>query len=1148
MKMVSILALASSSCLSAGILMVVSTVSAQAFTPYEIKDANGDKTFELRLFYPGEGDYDGEKPSSWAFDELTLDRIYSAAQYWADIIKVIPGNNPAIINIGTEEEENAFAYSPIATEVNGSGTLVSAGVNNGVIDLEQLLNGAHGMISIGKMDWDWEQPFVPSQLIQTAQVDMSSTLIHEMAHALGISANVDAIQQPGTLVEAKFDEVINAWTSHLIDGNGNAAAANQTIICNYCVPADQGADTFDVRGNVAYFAGSHVSEVLNGAMLGIPLRIDSSLQPGFLDQPFSHIELRNSMMSHQQYSNYMSLMEAEFAALQDIGYTIDRRNLFGYSVYNDGVTLLNDNPFFARNSEGTGYIANTFNTATMGLGLHVYGSDNTVIQRADLLSAGAGGAGIRVDGIGNDLIILPGTRIYADGLNGLGVMFAYGRDHTLTQRGDVEALGENGIAVSFDFGHNSMGDDTEYRGSYFVTSQVADLENYFPDYYAAALAEVSGPLVSTFDLTGRVAGSRAAIYMSDNAYVGEINVMQGASITGDIVSNYREMDENNDLRLTQLRFGLEADDQGKATDNTDANFNISYADNITGDNLSLQFWGGSSTLTGNHDLYEVIVGQEATLAGGGQYRINDDRYFVNRGTLFSSLPGSAIFIDGNYEQSDSGRLQLAFNNQKHISNLIVTGGADLDGTLSFAPERGFYGNGFSITSDQWLQANTVNGAFTEVTTTLASPTLNATATDNGNASYIVSLSRDAHAYEQYAGSENAHNVGNVLDRLVVNPSPQLEPLIAALDFSATDGSTIRSALPQLSGEAYASANGVLINASGATRLSVTNRLSQAFGGTPVNPVSVLAFAPQQKSTQAAGAIDKVASETNSSEDLNRYAAWGTVFGSWASQSGDDNAARTKSTLGGFISGIDGSVYDNWRLGVMAGYSRSTFKTASLHSSGSNDNYTLGAYTGTEWAAAQGSIGLRTGLSYSWHNIELSRSVSFNGFSDNLSADYNAGTFQAFGELGYKYNLSQRSTLEPYANLAYVHVRTDGFTESDQNGAALAVQSGSMDTTLSMLGIRAATSFNLGNALTTVRADFGWRHAFGDVIPTSTASFAVGSNAFTSAGNSIGRDTAFIEAGLDFAMTPTTKLGVAYQGQFGSGYIQNGVNANFSVKF
>ena len=1146
MKLSSILALASTTCLSAGLLTSIYSGSAYAFTPHIITDANGNPVFELRMFYPQDGKFIGNDTSTWVFDPATLERTYSAAQYWADIIKITPGENPAIFNIGTEDVENAAATSPIARDKNGAGTLIEAALNNREIDPTHLVVGAHGVIWIGKMDWDWEQPFVPSQLIQTPKVDMTSTLIHEIAHALGISASVYSQQSGNNPIKAKFAPVLNAWTSHLIDSNGKAAAPDQTIICNFCEPAAAGADTFDADDGFAYFTGSNVDAVLNGAMPGVPVRVDSNLVPGYKDDPFSHTELRNSMMSHQQYSNYMSLMEAEFAALQDIGYSIDRRNLFGYSVYNDGITLINDNPFFARNSEGTAYIPNSYNTATMGLGLHIYGSGNIIAQRADLLSAGAGGAGIRVDGIGNTMTILPGTRVHANGENGLGVLFAYGKNHTLTQRGDVQALGENGIAVSFDFGHNSLGDNNEYRGSYFVTSGKRDLENYFPDYYETALNEVNGPLVSSFDLTGRVAGNKAAIFMSENALVGQINVMQGASIFGDIISDYQQKDDDGHLRLTELSFGLKADAQGNSTGTADTDFRLAYGGNIKGKNISLHLDGGTSVLTGNHQVFDVGVAQTAMLSGQGIYQIDAGQQFRNSGILNPSVAGAAITIDGNYAQSATGTLQLAFNDQSDISSLIVNGSAGLNGTISFAPDRGYYRDGFTVTSNEWLQVDAMSGNFTNVSTTLTSPTLNASATDNGNLSYTVSLSRAADAYSQYAGDSEDREVGAALDSLANNAATEFKPLLAALDFSESDGSTIRSSLPQLSGEAYASASGVLLNASGITRSSINNRLSQAFGGTPVNPVSVMAYGPAAKTSPAGNAIDHVAPVN--ADDLQRYAAWGAAFGSWATQSATDNAARTKSTIGGFITGIDGDVYDNWRLGLMAGYSRSTFKTPSLSSSGTSDNYTLGAYAGTEWATGQGSIGFRSGLSYSWHNIEMSRSVAFNGYSDKLSADYNGGTFQVFGELGYKHALSPRAIIEPYANLAYVNVRTDSFTETGHNGVALSVQSGTMDTTLSTLGMRLSTSFELGNTLTTARADLGWRHAFGDMIPSSTASFAAGSNAFTTSGSPIGKDTALIEAGLDFALTKNSKLGVSYQGQFGSGITQNGVNANFSVKF
>ncbi|MGY4403758.1 hypothetical protein [Bradyrhizobium sp. USDA 3315] len=42
--------------------------------------------------------------------------------------------------------------------------------------------------------------------------------------------------------------------------------------------------------------------------------------------------------------------------------------------------------------------------------------------------------------------------------------------------------------------------------------------------------------------------------------------------------------------------------------------------------------------------------------------------------------------------------------------------------------------------------------------------------------------------------------------------------------------------------------------------------------------------------------------------------------------------------------------------------------------------------------------------------------------------------------------------------------------------------------------------------------------------------------------------ALVESGLDFRLSSNSILGIAYQGQFGSGITQNGLIATFNVKF
>ncbi|MER9657252.1 autotransporter domain-containing protein [Mesorhizobium sp. M0152] len=179
----------------------------------------------------------------------------------------------------------------------------------------------------------------------------------------------------------------------------------------------------------------------------------------------------------------------------------------------------------------------------------------------------------------------------------------------------------------------------------------------------------------------------------------------------------------------------------------------------------------------------------------------------------------------------------------------------------------------------------------------------------------------------------------------------------------------------------------------------------------------------------------------------------------------------------------------------------------------------------------------TGAAYSWSRLSTHRSVAFDGFTDALSADYDAGT-----ALAYKPDAG-RFRFEPFANLAYV---TDGFTET--GGAAALTSAGtSTAASFSTLGLRGSTDFELGGVNATARGMLGWRHAFGDVTPTSTFAFA-GGDAFIIAGVPIARDAALFEAGLDLQLAAYATLGLSYSGQLGSGVFDQGARVNLRVKF
>ncbi|MBQ2475784.1 MAG: hypothetical protein K6C33_07200 [Desulfovibrio sp.] len=92
----------------------------------------------------------------------------------------------------------------------------------------------------------------------------------------------------------------------------------------------------------------------------------------------------------------------------------------------------------------------------------------------------------------------------------------------------------------FDFGGNYVGDNEDMRGSYIHQVDEggklgeAPLEGTDAAGYALYL---KGHIVKTFNVAGELEGIAASIYMSQNAFVKEINILTGAAVRGDIISH-----------------------------------------------------------------------------------------------------------------------------------------------------------------------------------------------------------------------------------------------------------------------------------------------------------------------------------------------------------------------------------------------------------------------------------------------------------------------------------------------------------------------------------------------------------------------------------------------------------------------------------
>jgi outer membrane autotransporter protein len=252
--------------------------------------------------------------------------------------------------------------------------------------------------------------------------------------------------------------------------------------------------------------------------------------------------------------------------------------------------------------------------------------------------------------------------------------------------------------------------------------------------------------------------------------------------------------------------------------------------------------------------------------------------------------------------------------------------------------------------------------------------------------------------------------------------------------------------------------------------------------------------------------------------------WAQGTGAWGKLSSDGNAADVNRNFAGWFTGLDRR-YGDWRIGIAAGYTTSNMSANARASNAAVESAHIGAYAGT----SLGPWNLRTGAEVAMSTISTNRIIAFPGFADVAAARYGANEAQLFGEIGYGMGFGNVAA-EPFGGLAFVHLRTDSFTEA--GGPSALNGSGSSDNMgYTTLGARAATIYALQNGMAVVpRASLAWQHALGDVTPTAILAFAGAGSAFGIAGVPIARDAALVCAGADLRIAPETSLGFAYVGE------------------
>src|SRR5690606_26171154 len=229
------------------------------------------------------------------------------------------------------------------------------------------------------------------------------------------------------------------------------------------------------------------------------------------------------------------------------------------------------------------------------------------------------------------------------------------------------------------------------------------------------------------------------------------------------------------------------------------------------------------------------------------------------------------------------------------------------------------------------------------------------------------------------------------------------------------------------------------------------------------------------------------------------------------------------------------------LGVAGGVERGEHDSARA-GHGERDGYRLAAYASGRW----GAFGLSGGVAGAWDEVETTRTAAFPGFAQQYRADYDAQTVQAFAEATWAIPAGQ-AVLEPFASVARVRTRTDGFTEAGGVGA-LSVDEQTQEVTFATLGLGARHSFDDGRGRSgALGGRIGWRHASGDVDSLNRQAFSGGA-AFTVEGLPVDEDALVAQVGGEMTLGETLSLQVDWTGQAGDRTTARALSAALRWRF
>ena len=697
---------------------------------------------------------------------------------------------------------------------------------------------------------------------------------------------------------------------------------------------------------------------------------------------------------------------------------------------------------------------------------------------------------------------------------------------TIALGGDVTAgrslignnVGSEGIATVSGNGSTWTTTGGLYVGNEGTGTLIVTGGGFISAYEITIANEVgsTGTLIIGAEL-GQTAGGSAR-FDADEIHFGEGNGALVFNFGGTDLTFDSLIDGEGEIAVANGKVIYEGDGSAFSGTTDVTGGTLELDDATLGGTLSVSGWG---TLSGTGTVGSTTLSSGSTVTPGGS----------SVGTLT---------VDGNLVFGAGATYEVDVNTSTGASDLLhATGTTSLSGgsVLHVGPSSGYAANQSYIilSADGGL-----TGTFDTVDTNFSF--LDAALGYDAN-DVTLTLTRNATDFADVAQSTNQSATAGAVESL--GSGNAIYDAVVVLDDDAAS-----SAFQQLSGEVHGQGVSASLENSGLIRSLGGNRMRTAFGSVGAGQTNVvslgstgstsaaLAYREEKAKTPAELAAESILVTPEKAGPV----AWAEAYGGWGKSFGENGDADLSNSIGGLAFGIDMALADTtWRLGILGGYGAASFELSDGLSSGDSDDFDIGIYGGNQW----GPLALRFGALYKHQQVSTERTVDFGGFTDQLSADYGTNTVQAFAELGYEIK-ARDVRLEPYVNLAQVHMHTPAFTE-EGGAASLSREASDMNLTFTNLGLRAATEVALAGVNATVRGAAGWQHAFGDTETASTLSFAGGSD-FVTSSKTVAENSLVLQAGIDMPIGTMATVGIGFDGNYSNRGNAQSVKLNFQKQF